>query len=292
LVTEPSEPALVDRATVPPLATRLFPTASLSWTVIAEVLEPFAVIVPEPAEIVDVAVDADPAVTENVEVPEVRPLLEAVIVTEPAVCPVTVSEATPDDAVAVPSPVTEPAPALCAKVTTVELSDVTTLLFASSTAAVSVFVAPEAALELLEVKTSFVAAPVVTENVELSEVRPLLEAVIVTEPAVCPVTVSEATPDDAVAVPSPVTEPAPALCAKVTTVELSDVTTLLFASSTAAVSVFVAPDATLTVFEVNTNFVAALGTNVTDASSVIAALFKMPVTVAVPAVVDDVRIAV
>src|SRR5205823_6484868 len=141
---------------------------------------------------------AAPVVTENVELSEVRPLLEAVIVTEPAVCPVTVSEATPDDAVAVPSPVTEPAPALCAKVTTVELSDVTALLFASSTAAVSVFVAPEAALELLEVKTSFVAAPVVTENVELSEVRPLLEAVIVTEPAVCPVTVSEATPDDAV----------------------------------------------------------------------------------------------
>src|SRR5207248_4010173 len=135
-------------------------------TVIAEVLEPFAVIVPEPAEIVDVAVDADRAVTENVEVPEVRPLLEAVIVTEPAVCPVTVSEATPDDAVAVPSPVTEPAPALCAKVTTVELSDVTTLLFASSTAAVSVFVAPDAALAVFEVNTNFVAAPCATGHGE------------------------------------------------------------------------------------------------------------------------------
>ena len=98
-----------------------------------------------------------------------------------------------------------------------------------------------------------------TEKLVLSLVRPLLEAVIVIAPVVWPVTVSEAMPPEAVAVPRPVTEPAPAVCEKTTTVELSEVTTLLFASSTAAVSVLVEPDATLLVFDVKTSFVAAPG---------------------------------
>ncbi len=170
----------------------------------------------------------------------------------------TVSEATPLEAVAFPSPVTEPAPAVCEKTTTVELSLVTTLLLASSTAAVKVLVEPEATLLVFEVNTSFVAVPGVTEKVEVSVVRPppCLAAWIVTEPAVWPVTVSEATPLDAVAVLSPVTAPAPAVCAKTTTVELSVVTTLLLASSTAAVRVLVEPEATLAVLEVKTSFAA------------------------------------
>src|SRR5207302_979524 len=158
-----------------------------------------------------------------------------------AVWPVTVSEATPLDAVAVPSPVTEPAPAVWANVTTVELSLVTTLLLASSTAAVSVLVEPDATLLVFEVKTSLLAAPTVTEKVELSVAVPSPCSVhgALPDPAVWPVTVSEATPEEAVAVPSPVTEPAPAVCEKTTAVELSLVRTLLLASSTAAVKVLV-----------------------------------------------------
>src|SRR3989442_10843619 len=120
-----------------------------------------------------------------------------------------------------------------------------------------VWVALKAARVAELVKTSLLAAPTVTEKVELSRRRPVLETVIVTEPAVWPVTVSEATPEEAVAVPKPVTEPAPAVCANVTTVALSVVITLLLASSTAAVKVFVAPETTLLVFEVKTSFVAA-----------------------------------
>src|SRR5207248_5931730 len=86
-------------------------------------------------------------------------------------CAVTVSEATPEDAVALPSPVTEPAPAVCEKTTTVELSLVTTLLLASSTAAVNVLVEPEATLAVPEVKASLVAVPGVTVNVDVSVVR-------------------------------------------------------------------------------------------------------------------------
>src|SRR5205085_2037307 len=137
-------------------------------------------------------------------------------------------------------------------------------------------------------KTSLVVAPTVTENVDVSLVSPLFEAVIVTEPAVWPVTVSEATPDEAVALPSPVTEPAPAVCAKVTTVELSEVTMLLFVSSTAAESVMVAPEPTLAGPEVKTSFVADPGTKATEVPFDIAEPLSLPLIVAVPAVVDEV----
>ena len=58
----------------------------------------------------------------------------------------------------------------------------------------------------------------------------------VIEPASTPVTVFVATPDAAVDVPSPETVPAPAVFANVTTVELSLVTVLPFASLIVAVS--------------------------------------------------------
>jgi len=184
--------------------------------------------------------------------------------------------------------VTEPAPAVCEKTTTVELFEVTMLSFASSTLAVSVFVEPDATLAVFEVKTSLVAAPTVIEKVEVSLVRPLFEAVIVTEPAVWPVTVSDATPEEAVALPSPVTEPAPAVWAKVTTVELSLVTMLLLASSIAAVKVLVEPEATLAVPEVKTSFVADPGTKATEVPFDIAEPLSLPLIVAVPALVDEV----
>jgi hypothetical protein len=177
-------------------------------------------------------------------VSEARPKADAVIVTEPAVAPVTVFDAMPALAVAVPSPVTEPVPEVCPKVTTVELSEVSRLLFASRTSTVNDFVAPDATELVEDVKTSLLAAPGVTLNELVSDVSPDADAVIVTDPAAAPVTVFDATPAEAVAVPAPVTEPAPAVCPKVTTVELSEVSRLLFASRTSTVNDFVAPDAT------------------------------------------------
>jgi hypothetical protein len=159
--------------------------------------------------------------------------------------PVTVFWATPPTAaVAVPGAVTDPLPAVWANVTAVVLSVVTTLSLVSRTSTVSNFVVPDATELGGDVKTSLLAAPGVTLNVLESEVRPVAVAEIVTPPAPAPVTAFDATPPLAVAVPRLVTDPVPEVCTKVTTVELSDVTTLLLVSRTSTVSVFVAPDAT------------------------------------------------
>src|SRR5207248_2470421 len=149
----------------------------------------------------------------KVVVPEVSPLADAVIVIEPAVPPVTPSDAMPAAAVALPSPVTDPEPDVFANVTEVELSDVTTLSAASCTSAVRVRDEPDARLAVDEVTTSFVALPGVTVKVVVPDVRPVALAVTVIEPATAPVTLFEATPLDAVAVPSPVTVPEPAVFA-------------------------------------------------------------------------------
>ena len=98
------------------------------------------------------------------------PWFTAWMVTEPAMLPVTVSEAMPEDAVPVPSPVTDPAPADWVKTTTVELSEVTVLPPASCTATVSVFVEPDATELVPEVKASWAAVPTVTLKLLLSVV--------------------------------------------------------------------------------------------------------------------------
>ena len=67
----------------------------------------------------------------------------ASIVTEPTSAPVIVLVATPLAAVALPVPVTVPAPDCLAKATTVELSEVTVFPAASWIVAVSTRVAPE-----------------------------------------------------------------------------------------------------------------------------------------------------
>src|SRR5205823_8171379 len=115
-----------------------------------------------------------PGLTERGEVAEVRPprCLAARGVTEMLVLALHVALPISEEAVAVPSPVTEPAPAVWAKVTTVELSLVTTLLLASSTAAVSVLVAAEATLAVREVATSVAGVPAVTEKADVSAGRP------------------------------------------------------------------------------------------------------------------------
>jgi len=65
-VTEPSEPDVVERATVAPPLVKLFPFASFNCTVIVDVLEPFAVIDVGDALIVEVAVEAAPTVNVTV----------------------------------------------------------------------------------------------------------------------------------------------------------------------------------------------------------------------------------
>jgi hypothetical protein len=239
-VTEPAPDVCAKVTTVElSLVTRLLPASRTA--IVSDFVAPDATPV---VDDVNESFVAAPTVTVNELVSDARPEADAVIVTGPAVAPVTVLVATPPEAVAVPSPVTEPAPDVCPKVTTVELSDVSRLLLASRTSAVSVFVAPESTDAVEDVKTTLLAAPGVTLKELVSDVRPEADAVIVTEPAVAPVTVFDAMPALAVAVPSPVTEPAPEVCPKLTTVELSEVSRLLFASRTSTVSDFVAPDAT------------------------------------------------
>ena len=79
-------------------------------------------------------------------VPVVRPAAVASMTTGPTSAPVIVFVATPLDAVAVPVPVTVPAPDCLAKVTTVVLSAVTVLPAASWIVAVRTRVAPEVRL--------------------------------------------------------------------------------------------------------------------------------------------------
>jgi hypothetical protein len=154
---------------------------------------------------------AGPATTVKLLVVEVSPAAEAVIVIVPAVAPVTVFEAIPPAAVAAPVPVTVPVPAVCVNVTDVELSDVTTLPLASRTSAVMARVELEERLAVDEVIASCAAVPKTTVNVVVPDVRPVADAVSVTDPAVPPVTVFEAMPLAAVAAPVPATEPAPAV---------------------------------------------------------------------------------
>ena len=97
-VTDESEPAVVESATVPPEPVRLLPSASLSWTVIVEVELPSAVIEPGAALIVEVAVEAAPALTVIAAlVPVIDPVTVSVAVTvrEPVVLSVTENVWTP-----------------------------------------------------------------------------------------------------------------------------------------------------------------------------------------------------
>src|SRR5207248_6890039 len=125
---------------------------------------------------------AGPASAVRLVEPWVGPVAVAVIVTEPAAAPVTETDATPATAVALlASPLTDPGP-VCAKDTTVELSDVTTLSAASRTSTVSVRAAPEVRFDVDDVKTSFAADPVVTVKLVVSAVRLPLDALMVREP--------------------------------------------------------------------------------------------------------------
>jgi len=84
-------------------------------------------------------------------------------------------------------------------------------------------VVPDARLVVAPLSASFVAVPVTTVKVigfpvpaVNAPLEPVAVAVIVTDPATFPVTVSVATPAAAVLDANPVTLPVPAVCAKVT----------------------------------------------------------------------------
>ena len=150
-----------------------------------------------------------------------------------------------------------------AKVMTVELSAVTVLPAASRIVAVRTRVAPEVRLAVEPVRTMSAAAPWTTVKApSVPVVSPAEVASIVTEPASAPVIVFVATPLAAVALPVPVTVPAPRACAKATTVVLSEVTVLPAASWIVAVRTRVAPEVRLVVEPVRAIWAAAPWTTV------------------------------
>ena len=163
--------------------------------------------------------------------PVVRPAAVASMTTGPTSAPVMVLVATPLAAVAVPVPVTVPAPDCLAKVTTVVLSAVTVLPAASWIVAVSTRVAPEVRLVVAPVSAIWAAAPWTTVKApSVPVVRPRrggLHDDGADERAGDRLGGDAAA---AVAVPVPVTVPAPDCLAKVTTVVLSAVTVLPAAS--------------------------------------------------------------
>ena len=86
--------------------------------------------------------------------------------------------------------------------------------------------------------------------------------------------------------------PAPAVFAKVTTVALSELSRLPFASRISAVRALAAPEATLAVLLAKVRWSAAPGVNVTPEVCVIATAPTLPLTVYDPAAVDAVSISV
>ena len=92
--------------------------------------------------------------------------------------------ATPAEAVALPVPVTVPAPEALAKATTVELSEVTVLPAASLSVAVRTRVVPEVRSAVEPVRRMSAAGPCTTVKApSVPVVSPPAVASIVTEPA-------------------------------------------------------------------------------------------------------------
>ena len=238
--TVPAPDAFAKEMTVVLSEVTVLPAASLIVAV-RTLVAPDARSAVEPVSWIWVAA---PGTTSNApRVPVVSPAAVASIVTEPARAPVIVLVATPAEAVALPVPLTVPAPEACANAITVELSEVTMLPAASSIVAVRTRVAPEARSAVEPVSTMSAAAPWTTsKEARVPVVSPAAVASIVTGPARTPVIVFVATPAEAVALPLPLTVPIPACFAKAITVELSEVTVLPAASRIVAVSTRVAPE--------------------------------------------------
>ncbi len=259
-LTVPAPDCLVKATMVELSAVTVLPAAS--WIVaVSTRFEPEVRLAVEPVSWIWVA--APWTTVKAPSVPVVRPADVASIVTEPASTPVIVLVATPLEAVALPVPLTVPAPEALAKATTVELSAVTVLPAASWIVAVSTRVVPEVRSAVEPVSWICVAAPWTTVKApSVPVVSPAEVASIVTEPTSAPVIVFDAIPLDAVALPVPVTVPAPDAFANATTVELSDVTVLPAASWIVAVSTRVAPEVRSAVAPESAIWVAAPWTTV------------------------------
>ena len=171
--------------------------------------------------------------------------------------------ATPLTAVALPVPVTVPAPDAWRRSTTVVLSLVTVLPAASWIVAVRTRVAPEARLVVAPVSSIWAAAPWTTVKApSVPVVRPAAVASMSTAPTRRAGDGLDRDAAAAVAVPVPLTVPAPEALAKLTTVVLSEVTVLPAASCIVAVSTRVAPEVRLVVAPVSAIWAAAPWTTV------------------------------
>jgi hypothetical protein len=210
------------------------PFESLSRTTIAEVLEPFAVIVVGEAAIVDVPADALPGI-EAIEgdVPVIEPSVAVTVhdPTEAGVVNVTV--ATPLPSVDDESAEKEPPPQFFDQVA-VWLGSATALPFESASCAVTVTLFPATGVSELEVTRNFAGAPGVNDTSAVSaRVLPFRVAVTCAVP--------ETSPDVSVAVYVPslwfVTEPSVPRDVAGATVPPSAVTSFPFASFSWTVSV-------------------------------------------------------
>ena len=227
-VTVPSPPAWSKSTTVVLSEVTVLPAASFRVAVRTRVAPEVRSLV---APVRTMSAAAPWTTVKAPSVPVVRPAAVASIVTEPISAPVIAFVATPATAVSLPVPVTVPAPEALAKETTVVLSEVTVFPAASLIVAVRTRLPPEVRLAVEPVRTMSAAAPWTTVKApSVPVVRPPDVASIVTEPTSAPVTVLVATPLEAVALPVPVTVPAPEALAKATTVVLSEVTVLPAAS--------------------------------------------------------------
>jgi hypothetical protein len=285
---------------MPALDVRLLPYASFAWTVIVEVVVPFASIETGEAVIADCARLAMPAVPVDVNVtgdPVSVPLV-AVIVFEPAIVPRVQlpTVAMPLAFVVADAPVTAPPPVATANVT---LTPLTTLLLTSFTITLGAVATAEPAVDdcpLPAFTEICVAAPAVPVAVNITgdPVSEPLVAVIVFDPAIAPNVQlpTVAMPLAFVVAVNPVPDPPPLATTNVTD---TPETTLLFTSftitlgavATAEPAVADCPSPALTAI-----CVAGPAVSVTLAVDVNAAPLSVPEIVALPAIVGDVRVAV
>ena len=254
-VTVPAPDCLAKLTTVVLSEVTVLPAASRIVAVSTRVAPEVRLVT---APVSEICVAAPWTTVKEPSVPVVRPPAVASMTTAPTRTPVIVLVATPLAAVAVPVPLTVPAPDCLPKVTTVVLSEVTVLPAASWIVAVSTRVAPEVRLVTAPVSEICVAAPWTTvKEPSVPVVRPPAVASITTAPTSTPVIVFVATPFVTVAVPVPLTVPAPDCFENVITVE--ELVTAMFplASLIVAVSTRVAPEVRLVTAPVSPICVAA-----------------------------------
>ena len=293
-VTAERLPAVVARATVPPPLVRLFPVASLSCTVMVDVLLPSAAIEVGDAEIVEVDAEAAAAAKVTVALLVIAaPFSVPVIVAVPGLAEdVSVAEYVP-----FPLSVTaERLPVVVARATAAPpLLRLFPLASLSCTVMDDVLL-PFAAIDVGEaviVEVDAEAAPAVKMTVALLAIgAPFRVPVIVVVPAV----VGDVSV--AVYVPFPLSVTAERLPAVVASATVAPPLVRLFEPASLSCTVMVdvlLPSAVIEVGEaeiVEVDAEAAGAVKVTLALLAIAVPFRVPVIVAVPGVIEDVSVAV